>query len=113
MAEYTTFWLNFSRICMERGLKPTYVATKIGYSASAATRWKSSRNPQGETILKLSEFLGVSPDAFFADPTLPSTTKPKVELKLSFEDALVESFKALPLEAKAKLLAYYTEKLSK
>ena len=114
MENYSTFWQNYSRICKERGFSPSYVAIQCGFSTSAVCRWKSSRKPQSDTIVKLSNFLGVPPESFFADPTLPSTTAPnKNTVKLSFEDGLVEAFKALPVETKAKLLTIYLEQLYK
>ncbi len=55
---------NFEHICEIKGLKPTPVLNECGISPATATNWVKKRTvvPDGKTIIKLSEHLGVSTD---------------------------------------------------
>lgn len=56
------FWDIFYKICIEQGTKPNPVAKQIGVSSSTVTSWKNGGIPNGETLLKLADYLNVSVD---------------------------------------------------
>lgn len=56
------FWDIFYKVCIEQGTKPNPVAKQIGVSSSTVTSWKNGGIPNGETLLKLADYLGVSTD---------------------------------------------------
>lgn len=109
MANNPIFFQNFERICKERGMSMSQVAVKCGLSTSAVTRWKTSRSPSERTISVLSEFLGVPKKVFFEDPNNHSITIP--QQTKSFEEGLIDSFKAIPTDSKIRLLQIYADEL--
>lgn len=56
------FWDIFYKVCIEQGTKPNPVAKQVGVSSSTVTSWKNGGIPNGETLLKLADYLGVSVD---------------------------------------------------
>ena len=54
------FFENFSNLCAKVGKSPSAVVTEIGLNKSAVTSWKKGTNPTNATILKLSNYFGVS-----------------------------------------------------
>jgi len=59
---FTVFYTRYVAACQKRAVSPTAVAIAIGENNSASTRWKNGTVPNGTTLLKLSEYLGVSVD---------------------------------------------------
>lgn len=62
-----SFYDNYMRMCVERNLKPTVVGREIGVSSAAVAKWKQGGRPSDATLLKLANYLGVSPEALLAD----------------------------------------------
>lgn len=56
------FYDIYKGLCKERGLSCKHVAIDIGLSNSVTSRWKSGTIPNGETLLALAEYFGVSVD---------------------------------------------------
>lgn len=56
------FWENFSNLCRIRGIKPNPCAAAIGVSSATVTKWKNGTIPNGETLIKLAEYLDCSVD---------------------------------------------------
>lgn len=56
------FYDNFVKLCADRKESPSGVARKIGLSNAAASGWKNGKVPSDTTLLKLSEYFGVSID---------------------------------------------------
>jgi len=56
------FWNNFNKICIEKNIKPNPVAKEIGVSSATVTNWKNGAIPNGETLIKLANYLNVSID---------------------------------------------------
>lgn len=56
------FWNVFYQLCEEKNTKPNAVAKVIGVSSATCTKWKNGAIPNGETLLKLADHLGVSVD---------------------------------------------------
>lgn len=79
--ETTFFYDTFSRLCRERGEKPSTVVTKIGLSTPNATYWKQGSIPKFETVKKLSEYFGVKPTVFLAEPSLDEEDESWVQVE--------------------------------
>lgn len=56
------FWDNFYNACISRGIKPNPLAKELNIASGSMTSWKNGKIPNGETLLKISEYLGVSVD---------------------------------------------------
>lgn len=56
------FWDNFYNACVSRGIKPNPLAKELNIASGSMTSWKNGKIPNGETLLKISEYLGVSVD---------------------------------------------------
>ncbi len=68
------FWSRFYEMCISRGTKPNPVAKEIGISSGIISKWKSEGTlPNGETLIKLADYLDCS-----VDYLLGRTDKPEV-----------------------------------
>lgn len=56
------FWNTFYKLCEENNTKPNAVAKLIGVSSAICTKWKNGTIPNGDTLLKLADYFGVSVD---------------------------------------------------
>lgn len=68
------FWDNFLKICETHNTKPNTVAKLIGISNATCTKWKNGAIPNGETLLKLADYLGVSVDYLLGREQQPQTS---------------------------------------
>ena len=57
-----TFWERFYELCAEIGKKPNPVGKEIGVSSGVISKWKSGGIPNGENLILLSDYFGVSTD---------------------------------------------------
>ncbi len=68
------FYKRFIEVCEKKGIPPSAAASAIGLSNSVTSYWKKSDGiPKTETLRKLGDFLGVSPDYLsgFSDAMFP------------------------------------------
>lgn len=56
------FWNVFYELCVLNNTKPNNVCSALGLSTATATSWKKGSSPNGETLLKLSDYFNVSVD---------------------------------------------------
>ena len=56
------FWDAFYKLCEENNTKPNAVAKIIGVSSATCTKWKNGSIPNGDTLLKLADYLKCSVD---------------------------------------------------
>lgn len=56
------FYEHLKKICEERGEKMTPLLKKIGIATSATGRWQTGVIPNGESLIKLADYFGVSVD---------------------------------------------------
>ena len=54
------FLENFLNLCTKVGKSPSAVVTEVGLNKSAVTSWKNGTKPTNSTIVKLSNYFGVS-----------------------------------------------------
>lgn len=88
---------NFERICKIKGLKPTPTLNECGISPATATNWTKKRTviPDGKTIVKLAEYLGVSTDYLLLGKEASLTPE---------EQRLVTNFSALNSDNQIRVL---------
>lgn len=71
------FWENFVALCAERNTKPNPVASKLGISSGAVTKWKKEGIiPNEVTLKKLSDYFNVTKDELLGNPKYPGQTIP-------------------------------------
>ena len=64
------FYATFVDLCRKNGVSPSYVAQSLGFSKSAATRWKQdTATPTNKTVKKIADYFGVPTSYFFDDDT--------------------------------------------
>lgn len=56
------FWDNFYSACLKKGTKPNPLAKELQIASGSMTAWKSGKLPNGETLLKIADYLNVSVD---------------------------------------------------
>lgn len=56
------FWNNFYNACVSKGIKPNPLAKELNIASGSMTSWKNGKIPNGETLLKLADYLNVSID---------------------------------------------------
>jgi len=93
---FTAFYTRYIEACHRRTVSPTAVAIAIGEANNTSTRWKNGTVPNGTTLLKLSEYLGVSVDYLLGNNLYDYSLQDK---------ELLEIFRGLPDSQKYALLS--------
>ena len=70
------FWERFYNMCIAKGTKPHPVAKEIGVSSGVITKWKTEGTlPNGETLIKIADYLDVSIDYLVGRTDKPEINK--------------------------------------
>ena len=56
------FYDQLIKLCNERGIKPTPLVKSLGMSTGSIKNWKDGTLPNGEALMRFSEFFDVSID---------------------------------------------------
>ena len=56
------FYDTLKKICNEYNTSPSAVALAIGISKSNVTAWKNGRSPKLDTVIRIANYLSISPD---------------------------------------------------
>lgn len=56
------FWDNLCVACHNKKITPTALSKELSISSSSVTAWKQGRIPNGETLIKIANYLQVSID---------------------------------------------------
>lgn len=81
------FWERFYNLCVSKGTKPNPVAKEIGVSSGIVTKWKTTGTlPNGETLIKIADYLDCSVDYLLGRTDDPGYKK----VTASSEDDTVE-----------------------
>lgn len=73
------FKKNFEKICASKNVAPTYVCSAIGLSNAVYSKWTDSSVPRKTTLIKLSNYLGVTVEDLLADDPVQIQEKPVEE----------------------------------
>ena len=70
------FWQRFYDLCIQKGIKPNPLAQKLGISSGVISKWKNENTlPNGENLVKIADYLGVSVDYLLGLTDIPDTKK--------------------------------------
>ena len=113
------FWNVFYKLCEEKNIKPNAVAKTIGVSNATCTKWKNGTIPNGETLLKLADYLNVSVDYLLGRTEVPQTiknseTNQHTERNINITDnsetmELIEMIRNLSLIERSKVIIFIDE----
>ncbi|MCM1508260.1 MAG: helix-turn-helix domain-containing protein [Ruminococcus flavefaciens] len=73
------FWDNFYYACLQKGTKPNPLAKELQIASGSMTSWKNGKLPNGETLLKIANYLDVSVDYLLGRTDLVDETSSKIE----------------------------------
>lgn len=109
------FWERFYNACVTKGTKPNPVAKEINISSGIVTKWKTSGAlPNGETLIKIADYLDCSTDYLLGrtDDDTPVSFKNKCQETICSRLAeRIPYFNELDLEASG-YPSYYLEELT-
>lgn len=54
------FYENYVRLCTNKGITPSYAASKVGVDKSAAARWAKGSVPRYQTLCRIADYFGVT-----------------------------------------------------
>lgn len=91
------FWTRLIELCNEKGTTPTAVVKSLHIAGGSVTKWKSGTIPRGTTLLKLSEYFGVSADYLLGNSSNKNTST-------SEDDDLTEYLEELKNRPEMKML---------
>lgn len=66
------FYDRFKQLCEAKGISIYKAATEIGLNRAAANKWKSGSIPNGQTLIKLADYLGVTNDYLLGKENEPA-----------------------------------------
>lgn len=70
------FWKRFYKLCISKNTKPNPVAKDIGISSGVVTKWKNGTTiPNGETLIKIADYLDCSVDYLLGRTDNPEVNK--------------------------------------
>ena len=69
------FWERFYDLCIKKGTKPNPLAKDIGISSGVITKWKSGSIPNGEMLIKISDYFDCSIDYLLGRTDNPDSHK--------------------------------------
>lgn len=132
------FWDNFYSACIKKGTKPNPLAKELQIASGSMTAWKGGKLPNGETLLKIADYLDVSVDYLLGRTDKPQTvgghsiqtgsigdnsSNSDTSVKISdtvqqthldeTEQQLVQAFKTLDFIGKSKVMGLVAELISK
>lgn len=74
------FWENFVRLCEQVGTKPNPVGKEIGVSSGVITKWKNGTIPNGETLIRLADYLDCSIDYLLGRVNTPKEITAPIQM---------------------------------
>lgn len=93
------FWDNLKAACDSKGIKVTPLLNELKISSGSIGKWQRGGNVSSETLIKLSDRLGVSVDYLLkGEETLPEANNSSISYD---EQLLLTWYRALPLQGKS------------
>ena len=90
------FYDNYVKLCNSVNKTPSAVAIEIGFSKSTVSRWKSGKQANDATLMKVADYFGCTIEALTAEAPAPHIKLPGNNIF----DALQLFAEELPQEAK-------------
>lgn len=108
------FKQNFIRLCNKKGVAPTVVCQQVGLSNAAFSCWTDSSVPRQSTLLKISEYFGVSVEELLSDPKEKDPIKQEeFDEANEFLAQIAQEIKSLDDEGRKELENYVAYLVSK
>lgn len=86
------FWERFYSLCLSNGKRPLQIVKELSIASGIITKWKNGTIPNGETLIKLSEYFDCS-----IDYLLGRTDEPTGDTYLSTDEKkLVTAYRNKP-----------------
>ncbi len=109
------FWERFYNLCIQQGVKPNRLGKEIGVSSGTISKWKNEDTiPNGETLIKIADYLGCStdyllgrtdnPENDYDKPESNTTTKVSVNSLSDNEWKLILFYRSLDSEKKGRIM---------
>lgn len=96
------FWERFLELCNARKLKPNRIATEIGIASGTLSKWKEGKTfPNGETLIKISEYFGCSIDYLLGLSKIISPAKNEIS---SADIKMLEMLHSLPEDSQDEII---------
>lgn len=96
-----TFWDNFTRVCVLRGISPTTICKKIGLSNATATHWKQGALPKADALAAVCEVLDCSADYLIGRSDKVTAGEPELS---PLESRLLSAFREMSPEEQYVLI---------
>lgn len=106
------FWDNFYNACVQKGIKPNPLAKELQIASGSMTAWKGGKLPNGETLLKIADYLNVSVDYLLGRTNEPNTSNTSQQLTQN-EQELLDIFKNFSERDQIKILGKMEDWASK
>lgn len=113
------FWSRFKLLCDRQGAKPNPVGYELGVSSATLTKWKNGSIPNGETLIKISEYFNVSIDYLLGRTNIPEIKSSvpvqldkdgaSIVIAVSDEMQLITAYRSFSEEGKEKVLSYVND----
>lgn len=104
------FWKRFLGLCEARNLKPNRVAIEIGVASGTLSKWKIGKTfPNGETLIKISEYFECSIDYLLGLSNIVDPAKNEI----SQEDiSIINKIKKLNVDDRTEIMMIIDYRLS-
>ena len=100
------FWDNLKAACDKQNIKVTPLLTELKISSGSIGKWQKGGNVSSETLLKLSERLGVSIDYLIKGEEPVTQTIDALQSVSYDEMQILTWFRALPQQGKSLCMNY-------
>lgn len=70
------FKQNFIKFCSKKGESPSFVCKQVGIAPATFSCWTETSVPRNATLLRISEYLGVTVEDLLRDPDEQLTAEP-------------------------------------
>ena len=89
------FWNRFYSLCIQKGIKPNPLGSKIGISSGVITKWKNGAIPNGDTLIKIADYLDCSVDYLLGRTDTPGKTAASMDASSPNQEKLTDLYNVL------------------
>ena len=105
---------NFIRLCNQKGESPSSVCRNVGIAPATFSCWTSESVPRKATLIKISDYLGVSVEELLSDPKEKDPIKQEeFDEANEFLAQIAQEIKSLDDEGRKELENYVAYLVSK